>query len=102
MRLQSVRYDLQQDFAWVADEADRLVVLALLQVAFLGKCDDQGLGPRGWPVCRVLLQIIVRAVITSSPRAWTSSAGMLSTPDDLPFFGDFTALLCEGWASRSL
>ena len=38
--LQSVRYDLQHDFAWVTDEADCLVVLALLQVAFPGKCDD--------------------------------------------------------------
>ena len=38
--LQSVQYDLRYDFAWVADEADRSVVLALLQVAFLGKCDD--------------------------------------------------------------
>ena len=38
--LQSVQYDLQHDFAWVADEADRSVVLALLQVAFLGRCDD--------------------------------------------------------------
>ena len=28
--LQSVQYDLQHDFAWVTDEADRLVVLALL------------------------------------------------------------------------
>ena len=26
--------------AWMANEADRSVVLALLQVAFLGKCDD--------------------------------------------------------------
>ena len=40
LRLQSVQYDLQHDFAWVADEADRSVVLAQLQVAFLGKCDD--------------------------------------------------------------
>ena len=47
--LQSVQYDLQHDFAWVADEAYRSVVLALLQVAFLGKYDDQGLGPQGWP-----------------------------------------------------
>ena len=47
--LQSVQYDLQLDFAWVADEANYSVVLALLQVAFLGKCDDQGLGPRCWP-----------------------------------------------------
>ena len=38
--LQSVQYDLQHDFASMADEADRSVVLALLQVAFLGKCDD--------------------------------------------------------------
>ena len=38
--LQSVQYDLQHDFAWVTDEADRSVVLALLQVAFLVKCDD--------------------------------------------------------------
>ena len=49
MWLQSVQYDLQHDFAWVADEADRSVVLALMQVAFRGKCDDLGLGPSGWP-----------------------------------------------------
>ena len=49
MWLQSVQYDLQHDFARVADEADRSVVLALLQIAFLGKCDDRGLGPQGWP-----------------------------------------------------
>ena len=33
----------------MTDEADRLIVLALLQVAVLGKCDDQGMGPCGWP-----------------------------------------------------
>ena len=38
--LQSVQYDLKHDFAWMADEADHSVALALLQVAFLGKCDD--------------------------------------------------------------
>ena len=38
--LQSVQHDLQHDFARLTDEADRSVVLALLQVAFLGKCDD--------------------------------------------------------------
>ena len=38
--LQSVQYDLQHDFAWVTDEAYCSVVLSLLQVAFLGKCDD--------------------------------------------------------------
>ena len=49
MRLPSVQCDLQNDFAWVADGADRPVVLALPQIAFFGKCDDQGLGPRGRP-----------------------------------------------------
>ena len=38
--LQSVQYDLQHDFALVTDEAYCSVILALLQVAFLGKCDD--------------------------------------------------------------
>ena len=38
--IRSVQYDLQHDFAWVTDRADRLVVLALLQVAILGECDD--------------------------------------------------------------
>ena len=38
--LQSVQYGIQYDFAWVTDEAYFSVVLALLQVAFLGKCDD--------------------------------------------------------------
>ena len=47
--LQSVQYDIQHDFAWVTEEAYCLVVLALLQVAFLGKCDDQGQGPWVWP-----------------------------------------------------
>ena len=45
-----VQYDLQHDFAWMTDEAYCCtVVLALLRVAFLGKCDDKGLGPQGWP-----------------------------------------------------
>ena len=39
MWLRSVQYELQHDFAWVTDEAYCSVVLALLQVAFLGKCD---------------------------------------------------------------
>ena len=43
------------------------------------------------PVCHISLQIVVRAVITSSPPAWTSSAGMLSTPADFPFFNGGTA-----------
>ena len=43
------------------------------------------------PVCQILSQIVVRAVITSSPPAWTSSAGMLSTPADLPLSNECTA-----------
>ena len=54
------------------------------------------------PVCQILLQIVVRAVITSSPPAWTSSAEMLSTPADFPFFNDCTAastsLRRMGWS----
>ena len=45
LRLRSVQYDLQHDCAWVTDEANCSVVLALQQVAFLGKCDDCRLGP---------------------------------------------------------
>ena len=55
------------------------------------------------PVCQILLQIVVRAVITSSQPDWTSSAGMLSTPADFPFFNDRTAastsLRRMGWSS---
>ena len=43
------------------------------------------------PVCQILLQIVMRAVMTSSPPAWTSSARMLSTPADFPFVSDCTA-----------
>ena len=42
-------------------------------------------------------------MITSSPPAWTSSAEMLSTPADFPFFNDCTAastsLRKMGWSS---
>ena len=55
------------------------------------------------PVCKILLQIFVRVVITSSPPVWTSSAGMLSIPADFPFFSDCTAastsLRRMGWSS---
>ena len=54
-------------------------------------------------VCQILLQVDMRAVITSSPPAWTSSAGMLSTPADFPFVSDCTAastsLRRMGWSS---
>ena len=54
-------------------------------------------------VCQILLQIVVRAVITSSPPALTSSAGMLLTPADFPYYNDCTAastpLRRMGWSS---
>ena len=55
------------------------------------------------PVCQILPQTVVRVVITSSPPAWTSSAGMLLTPADFPFFSDCTAASTSvrkmGWSS---
>ena len=61
----------------------------------------QGVGH--FPDCQILLQILVRAMITSSPPAWTSAGGMLSTPADFPFFSDCTAastsLRRMGWSS---
>ena len=56
----------------------------------------------GHSVYQILLQIVVTVVITSSPPAWTSSAGM-SIPADFPFFNDCTAastsLRRMGWSS---
>ena len=43
------------------------------------------------PVCQILSQIVVRAVITSSSPAWTSSAGILSTLADFHFVNDCSA-----------
>ena len=72
----------------------------------------QGVGHS--PLCQILLQTVVRAVITFSPLAWTSSAGMLSTPADFPFFNDCTAAstsvmgmsmitsVITGWGGRPL
>ena len=44
-----MRCDPQHDFALMAGESGRLVVLALLQAACLRKCDEQGFGLLGWP-----------------------------------------------------
>ena len=55
------------------------------------------------PVYQTLLQIAIRVVITASPPAWTSSAGMLSAPPDFPFINNGTAastsLQRMGWSS---
>ena len=61
----------------------------------------QGVGRS--PVYQILSQIVVRVVVTSSPPAWTGSAGMLSTPADSPVFNDCTAISTSlrrmGWLS---
>ena len=90
MRLQSVQCDLQHDFAWVAVEADRSIVLALLRVDFLGECDDQRLGPQGQPFS-CLPALVADCRESGDYVLYTSSAGMLSTPADFPFFSDCTA-----------
>ena len=56
------------------------------------------------PVYQILLQIVMREVITSSPPAWTSSAGMLLT--QLTFPSSMIVLqpplLYEGWGDHPL
>ena len=52
MWLQSVQYDLQHDFAWVTDEADRSVVLSLLQVALGSGMAKDWVGGNGFPMHR--------------------------------------------------
>ena len=56
------------------------------------------------PVCQILLQIVMRVVITSSPSAWTSSAGMLSTPTDFLFSVIVLQppLICKGCGGHPL
>ena len=43
------------------------------------------------PVFKILLQIDVRMSVMASRPAGTNSAGMLSTPADLPLFSASTA-----------
>ena len=88
------------------DYEDMIEVLLVLEISpFLGSVmtKDWVNGVGHSPVCQILLQIVVRALITSSLHAWTSSAGMLSTPADFPFFNDCTAastsLRRVGWSS---
>ena len=89
----------------MADEANRSVVLALLQLPLSGSVMSKNWvhGVNLSPVCQILLQIVVRAAITSSPSAWIHSAGMLSATGDFPFFNDCTAastsLRRMGWLS---
>ena len=66
----------------MTDEADSSVVLAELQVALFRECNNQRLSPWGRP-------------FFCSPDPVTdlcSSAGILSTPADVPFVSDATAI----------
>ena len=42
-------FSMMFSMTWMTDEAYCSIDLALLQVAFLVKCDDKGLGLWGWP-----------------------------------------------------
>ena len=87
LRLQAIQYDAKHHLAWVADEADGAVVLALPEVAFLGERNHKGLSPFCRPFLRVpdlLAEHCVRALTASSPPLLSSSEGTLSTPGDLP------------------
>ena len=68
---QPIQDDFQHDFARITDEADSSVVLAELQVAFLGSIiiSDRVHGLGHSPVLQILLQISVRTSIMVSPPA---------------------------------
>ena len=55
------------------------------------------------PVCQILLQIVVRPVITSSPPAWTSSTGccglQLTSLSSVICSAASTSLRKMGWSS---
>ena len=56
------------------------------------------------PACKILLQIVVRAVITSSLQAWTVLLGccrfQLTSPSSMIVLQP--PLLCEGWGGHPL
>ena len=63
--LQSIQYDLQHDFPWLADEAYCSVVLALLQGALLIEVWWSRTGSKEVvhsPVCQILLQTAMKEV----------------------------------------
>ena len=85
-----IQDNFQHHFAGMTDETDSSIVLEELQVALFRVCNNHGVGHS--PVLQILLQISVKTFIMVSPPACTSSAGILSTPADFPFFSDTTAI----------
>ena len=90
----------------MTDDAVRLVILTLLQVAFLRSVIIKDLvhGVGHSSVCQIMMQIVLRAVITSSPPAWTSSAGscrlQLTSLSSMIVLQ--APLLCEGLSGHPL
>ena len=85
MELREILFSIETGFSLV----NAAVVCAVLE-------SNSALEPSSVITEPRYLQIVARALITSSPPAWTISAGMMSTPADLPFVSDYTA------ASRAL
>ena len=78
----------------MTDEADRSVVWYYRRLPFLGSVMTKDWVHRVGrsPDYQILMQIVVKAVITSCPTAWTSSDGIMSAPADFPFFSGCTAV----------
>ena len=81
LRLQSVHYGLQHDFA-LTDEAERSLILPLLQVAY-------GLGPQGLPLSCLLGPVLLGYC---QPQLTSLSFMIVLQPPHL----------CEGWGGRPL
>ena len=80
LRLQSVQDDFQHYFfSQIANDTDDTIVLTLLYVFFLGKCNYQCLSPYCWPLSSLpdVVAAVGKMVITYSPPFLNSSAGML-------------------------
>ena len=85
LRLKSVQYYLQHDClnGWWGWSFGSSGIAAGCLFLWSVMTKDWVHGVCHWPVYQTLLQIVVRAGITSSPPAWISSAGM--SPSWLPF-----------------
>ena len=103
--LQSVQYDLQHEFAWVTDQADRLVALTLLQVALSWEVWWLKTGSTGLAIlqsarscCRLLWERWLHPLHLLDHFCWK-----LLTPAHFTFFNGCTAASTSvrriGWSS---
>ena len=88
---QSVQNDFQQNFACMAD---RMVVLAWLEIAFLRSVmvSDWVHEVGHLPVCQILLQKMVSMSITAFCPCFKRLVGMLSIPAACPHFRVLTTV----------